>query len=165
MSDPVEGNDSADWQSPAPARKPAFAVAGERLAGRISCCIDGRMSFARLCGSLADMQVRADWPDKGSRGHAGMNPLSVDDNTRAMQNCRPSWNVALSGFAVRHWVEIDTWHQDVQADEALMAPLGGNVFDDCGRKERFGRCFMFMDEFEPRVMYRARTCPADFSGH
>jgi hypothetical protein len=37
-----------------------------------------------------------------------------------------------------------------------MTPLGSNVFDEFGKKALFGRCFMFMDAQEPRVVRIAR---------
>lgn len=37
-------------------------------------------------------------------------------------------------------------------DEVLITPLGPNVFDDFGKMALFGRCFMFMDAQDPKVV-------------
>jgi len=52
-----------------------------------------------------------------------------------------------------HWDVIDQNHQGALAtDEVLITPLGPNRFDDFGKKALFGRCFMFMDALDPKVV-------------
>ncbi|RNF83741.1 hypothetical protein EER27_10235 [Lysobacter psychrotolerans] len=74
-----------------------------------------------------------------------------DGNVLVRYN-HPAVNLVLDSIAVQHWTEIESNHQRALAtDEALITPLGSNVFDDFGKKALFGRCFMFMDAQEPRV--------------
>ncbi len=38
-----------------------------------------------------------------------------------------------------------------------LQPLGPNKFDEFGKKALFGRCFMFMDAQEPKVVRVVRA--------
>jgi len=87
------------------------------------------------------------------QAHPDMNPLQMDDGNVVVQYNHPAINIVLNDFAQEHWGEIDQNHQRALAtDEVLITPLGPNCFDDFGKKALFGRCFMFMDALEPRVV-------------
>ena len=85
--------------------------------------------------------------------HPDMNPTNMDDGNILVRYNHPALNIVLSDFAQAHWAEIDANHQRALAkDEVLITPLGHNVFDDFGKKALFGRCFMFMDAQNPKVV-------------
>jgi len=52
-----------------------------------------------------------------------------------------------------NWAEIERNHQDALATaEVLTTRLGPNKFDDFAKKALFGRCYMFMDAQNPKVV-------------
>jgi hypothetical protein len=85
--------------------------------------------------------------------HPDMNPVPMKDGNITVQYNHPALNVVLEDIVQLNWAEIDRNHQDALAtDEVLMTPLGQNKFDDFGKKALFGRCFMFMDAQDPKVV-------------
>ena len=44
------------------------------------------------------------------------------------------------------------WKDALATSEVLITPLGPSKFDDFGKKALFGRCFMFMDAQDPKVV-------------
>jgi len=82
-----------------------------------------------------------------------MNPMNMDDGNILVQYNHPAVNVVLEQHVQEHWNLIDENHQRALAtDVVLMTPPGSNVFDDFGKKALFGRCFMFMDAQDPKVI-------------
>ncbi len=85
--------------------------------------------------------------------HPDMNPVSMKDGNITVQYNHPALNVVLEDVVQLNWAEIDRNHLDALAtSEVLMTPLGPNKFDDFGKKALFGRCYMFMDAQNPRVV-------------
>ncbi len=82
-----------------------------------------------------------------------MNPANMKDGNVLVRYNHPAYNVVLADIVQAHWAEIDENHQKALAtSEYLKTPLGLNVFDDLGKKALFGRCFMFMDAQNPKVV-------------
>jgi len=85
--------------------------------------------------------------------HPDMNPVRMKDGNITVQYNHPALNVVLEDIVQLNWAEIDRNHQDALAtSEVLTTPLGPNKFDDFGKKALFGRCFMFMDAQNPKVV-------------
>jgi len=85
--------------------------------------------------------------------HPDMNPMNMDDGNILVQYNHPAVNVVLEQHVKKHWDLIDQNHQRALAtDEVLITPLGSNVFDEFGKKALFGRCVMFMDAQDPKVI-------------
>jgi hypothetical protein len=131
---------------------------------RLSYYLDGRRDFAVFehgtCAILADglsneeaESSARDTLAKIFNFHADMNPRPMDDGNILIQYNHPAVNVVLDDVCMAHWSEIDQNHQRALAtSEVLITPLGSNVFDDFGKKALFGRCFMFMDAQDPKVV-------------
>jgi hypothetical protein len=85
--------------------------------------------------------------------HPDMNPTDMDDGNVLVQYNHPAFNVVLKEITQVHFNDIDQNHQRALATkEVLITPLGINIFDDFGKKALFGRCFMFMDAQNPKVV-------------
>lgn len=85
--------------------------------------------------------------------HPDMNPLEIDDGNILIYYNQPAMNVVLVDIALKNWPEIDKQYlQALATDEVLITELGPNRFDDFGKKALFGRCFMFMDAQNPKVI-------------
>lgn len=85
--------------------------------------------------------------------HPDMNPVNMDDGNIVVQYNHPALNIVLDEIAQNHFAEIDRNHQRaLTTSEVLITPLGNNVFDDFGKKALFGRCFMFLDAQDPKVI-------------
>jgi hypothetical protein len=90
--------------------------------------------------------------------HPDMSPIAMKDGNITVRYNHPAINVVLADVAQAHWAEIDRNHQDALAtSEVLITPMGSNKFDDFGKKALFGRCFMFMDAQNPRVVRLVRA--------
>lgn len=77
----------------------------------------------------------------------------MDDGNILVRYNHPAFNVVLSAVVQNHWTEINENHQKALAtNEVLMTPLGASVFDDLGKKALLGRCFMFMDAQNAKVV-------------
>jgi hypothetical protein len=64
----------------------------------------------------------------------------------------------LNEIVQENWPEIDRRYLEALAtDEVLITPLGNNVFDDFGKKALFGRCFMFMDAQDLKLIRIVRN--------
>ena len=154
---------------PVPKWRPAFAQPLDQVIDRISYYTDRKRDFAVfangtcviLTNGLSDEATVSEAVsvlDKIFRYHPDMNPRPMDDGNILVQYNHPAINVVLESFAKIHWAEIDRNHQDALATaEVLMTPLGPNRFDDFGKKALFGRCFMFMDAQEPKVVRVVRA--------
>jgi hypothetical protein len=89
--------------------------------------------------------------------HPDMQPAPMKDGNILIQYNHPALNLVLDSVAQQHWPEIDRQHQRaLTRDEVLHTPLGPNVFDDFGKKALFGRCYLFMDALEPKVVRISR---------
>lgn len=85
--------------------------------------------------------------------HPDMNPMTMKDGNVLVRYNHPAVNLVLSEIAELHWSEITENHQLALAtSEVLITPLGSNVFDEFGQKALFGRCFMFMDAQDPKIV-------------
>lgn len=149
---------------PVPDWRPAIQQPLERIIDRLTYYTDGKRDFAVfqngtcvvLEDGLSEHEAEASAKDVLSKifhFHADMNPTNMDDGNVLVQYNHPAVNIVLSDIAQSRWTEIDQNHQKALAtSEFLLTPLGFNVFDDVGKKALFGRCFMFMDAQDPKVV-------------
>jgi hypothetical protein len=85
--------------------------------------------------------------------HPDMRPQEMDDGNILVGYNHNVANVVLSSVVEKHWKAIDDNHQRALAtSEVLITPLGHNVFNHFGKKSLFGRCYMFMDAQNPKVV-------------
>ena len=149
---------------PIPEWKPTLRQPVDRIVDRMRYYTDGKTDFAVLThgtcvvlpDGLSDDQA-AQFADEVLRrifnAHPDMNPVEMDDGNVLVRYNHPAANVVLSDFAREHWDVIEQNHLGALAtDEVLITPLGPNRFDAFGKKALFGRCFMFMDALDPKVV-------------
>lgn len=153
---------------PVPDWRPTIAQPIDRIIERLRFYTNGQSDLVAfthgtcvlLPDGLADAEAEAFAKDVLSKifnYHPDMNPIPMNDGNVLVQYNHPAINLVMDSIAVQHWAQIDSNHQHALAtDEVLITPLGSNVFDDFGKKALFGRCFMFMDAQEPRVIQIAR---------
>lgn len=85
--------------------------------------------------------------------HPDMNPIHMSDGNITVQYNPSALNVVFEDIVRLNWDETEQNHRDALAtSEVLMTPLGPNKFDDFGKRALFGRCFMFMDAQNPKVV-------------
>lgn len=85
--------------------------------------------------------------------HPDMNPIAMKDGNVLVSYNYPAVSLVLNEIAEQYWSEINKNHQAALAtSEVLITPLGSNVFDEFGKKALFGRCFMFMDAQDPKIV-------------
>lgn len=149
---------------PVPEWRPSIVQPLDRIAERIRYYTDGARDFALfhhgtcviLEDGLSDTQAEQyarEVLHHIFHAHPDMNPVPMDDGNVLVRYNHPAVNVVLCDVAKAYWPEIDRRHQQALArDEVLITPLGHNRFDDIGKKALFGRCFMFMDAQNPRVV-------------
>jgi hypothetical protein len=154
---------------PVPKWRPTFASPIARVIERVSYYTDRKKDFAVFkhgtCAilplGLTDIAANAEAKGilhKIFHFHADMKPRHMDDGNIAIQYNHPALNVVISDFAKGHWAEIESSHQDgLATGEVLITPLGHNKFDDFGKMALYGRCFMFMDAQDPRVIQLVRA--------
>jgi hypothetical protein len=154
---------------PVPKWRPTIAPPLDQVIDRVSYYTDRKRDFAVfangtcviLTSGLSDEAAVAEALTvltKIFRFHPDMNPQPMDDGNILVQYNHPAINVVIDSFAMNHWAEIDLNHQGALAgDEVLITPLGPNKFDDFGKKALYGRCFMFMDAQEPKVVRVVRA--------
>ena len=154
---------------PVPKWRPAIPQPLDQVIERVSYYTDRKRDFAVfangtcviLTNGLSEEGATAEALavlSKIFRFHPDMNPRPMDDGNILVQYNHPAINVVIDSFARSNWSEIDRNHQDaLAADEVLITPLGPNKFDDFGKKALFGRCFMFMDAQQPRVVRVVRA--------
>lgn len=149
---------------PVPDWRPSVVQPLDRIAERIRYYTDGAKDFAMfengtcvvlddgLSDELAE-QYAKDVIRRIFHAHPDMNPLNMDDGNILVRYNYSAVNVVLSDIAQEHWGEIDRRHQEALAThEVLITQLGQNRFDDFGKKALFGRCFMFMDAQDPKIV-------------
>lgn len=149
---------------PVPEWKPAIRQPIEKLVERLQFYTNGKADLAVFAnGTMILLPDGLSDPDAGEFArevllkifnfHPDMNPLAMKDGNVLVQYNHPAVNLVLADTAAQYWSDIDRNHQRALAtDEALITPLGPNVFDDFGKKALFGRCFMFMDAQELRLI-------------
>jgi hypothetical protein len=90
--------------------------------------------------------------------HPDMTPVEMDDGNILLRYNHPAVNIVLNEIVQENWPEIDRRYLEALAtDEVLITPLGNNVFDDFGKKALFGRCFMFMDAQDLKLIRIVRN--------
>jgi hypothetical protein len=149
---------------PVPEWRPSIVQPLDRIADRIRYYTNGSRDFVMfehgtcviLEDGLPDQQAEAFAKEVLHRilhAHPDMNPLNMDDGNILIRYNLPAATVVLNDVAMANWSEIDQHHQQALAtDEVLITPIGRNVFDDFGKKALLGRCFMFMDAQDPKVV-------------
>jgi hypothetical protein len=149
---------------PVPAWRPSIAQPLDRIAERMRYYTGGAHDFAVLrhgtCLVLPPGLSAAEAERAAAavlarifNAHPDMNPMPMDDGNVLVRYNHPAFNVVLADVAEEHRAEIDRRHLDALAEhEVLVTPLGPNRFDDFGKAALFGRCFMFMDAQDPRVV-------------
>lgn len=149
---------------PVPDWKPDFSPEIAQIVERVRYYTDGNSDIAvfqhgtcvLLDDGLSDVEAPAFALSVLSQifnYHPDMNPVPMDDGNVLVQYNHPAVNVVISTQAEANWAAIDLHHQRALAtDEVLITPLGSNVFDDFGKKALYGRCFMFMDAQDPKVV-------------
>ena len=87
-----------------------------------------------------------------------MRNADMDDGNVLVTYNHGVGNIALAKTISAAWNEIEKQHQRALAThEVLITPLGQNVFDACGKKALFARCYMFMDAQNPEVVQIVRV--------
>ncbi len=149
---------------PVPDWKPLIEQPIEKIVDRLRYYTDEKRDFAVFQNGTAvilpnglsetDAEMHAkEAIRKVFHAHPDMHPLTMDDGNILVRYNHDALNVVLTDVTLNNWQEIDKHHQRALAmDEVLITPLGQNKFDEFGKKALFGRCFMFMDAQEPRVM-------------
>lgn len=149
---------------PVPDWKPDFAPMLDQVIDRMQYYTNGKCDIAAFlngtCVVLEDGLLDSDAKKYALQVlhqiyhyHPDMNPMNMDDGNILVQYNQPAANVVIESHVTKHWEAIDKNHQRALAtDEVLITPLGPNVFDDFGKKALYGRCFMFMDAQNPKIV-------------
>jgi hypothetical protein len=149
---------------PTPEWRPTIPQPLDKIIDRMVYYTDGKSDFAIFengtCVVLTDGLSESEAEVSAKKVlyeiysyHPDMKPANTDDGDVVVRYNHPAFNIVLSDVVEKHWKEIDRNHQKaLTADEVLFTPLGANVFDDFGKKALFGRCFMFMDAQNPRMV-------------
>lgn len=149
---------------PVPAWKPEIVQPIEVVIDTLKYYSDGKKDFAVFQnGTVALVQEglsdgEAETAAKEAlhnvyHAHPDMNPREMDDGNILVGYSNNVANVVLNDVVKDNWKIIDERHQDALAtSEVLITPLGNNVFNDFGKKSLFGRCYMFMDAQNPKVI-------------
>lgn len=157
---------------PVPKWHPPFAQPIDRIIDRLRYYSNGRRDFAVFangtCAVLDQGLAEAAAIDAAKtmlaqifHAHPDMHPTPMDDGNILIRYNHPAVNIVLADVVEAHWAEIDARHQDALAEsEVMITPLGNNVFDDFGKKALFGRCYMFMDAQDPKVVRIERATAA-----
>jgi hypothetical protein len=149
---------------PVPDWRPDIAQPIDRICDRVRYYANGTKdfvvfshgTFVILDPGLSDEQAAQTAKEalhKVFHAHPDMNPDNMDDGNILVRYSNMTCNVVLSDIVEAHWAEIDRRHQQALAThEVLVTQLGPNRFDDFGKKALFGRCYMFMDAQDPKVV-------------
>lgn len=149
---------------PVPDWRPAIVQPIDDLAERFKFYTDGSRDFAVFeNGTVVILPSGLD--DQAAQAHASqalrsvfyahpdMNPIPMKDGNVLVQYSNDTANLVLKDIAEKNWFEIDKNHQRALAtDEVLITPSGPNTFDDFGKTALFGRCYMFMDAQDPKIV-------------
>jgi hypothetical protein len=156
---------------PVPTWRPSFTEPIERVVERFRYYTDQAKSFVVFENGTCALVIDKISDESAAEAaikilsdiinyHPDMTPHNMDDGNILVGYKQPAFNVVLADIAQAHWTEINARHKDaLTPDEVLITPLGPNVFDDFGKKALLGRCYMFMDAQNPRVLRveRARS--------
>jgi len=149
---------------PTPEWRPTIQQPLDKIIDRMAYYTDGKSDFAIFqngtCVVLPDGLSESEAEVSAKKVlyeiysyHPDMNPANTDDGNVLVRYNHPAFNIVLSDVVEKHWKEINRNHlKALSTDEVLLTPLGSNVFDDLGKKALFGRCFMFMDAQNPRMV-------------
>jgi hypothetical protein len=149
---------------PVPKWRPSFGQPMDELVRSARKYTNGTRDFAVfhhgtlsvLPDGLSDAEAEAHALAALSRvfhAHPDMNPLAMKDRNILNQYSNDVATVVLRDVIDAHWDEIRSRHLEALAtDEVLITSSGQNVFDDHGKAALFGRCYMFMDALDPRVV-------------
>lgn len=149
---------------PVPAWKPEIVQPIEVVIDTLKYYSDGKKDFAVFQNGtvalvqegLSDSEAEAAAKEalhNVYHAHPDMNPREMDDGNILVGYSNNVVNVVLNDVVKDNWQLIDERHQAALAtSEVLITPLGNNVFNDFGKKALFGRCFMFMDAQNPKVI-------------
>lgn len=149
---------------PVPVWKPVYPYSIDTVATRIRTYSNGSRDFAVFRnGTVSILPDGLSDPEAEShaisalRGvfhaHIDMNPVPMKDGNIVVHYNHDVATVVLKELVEEHWAEIQGRHLDALAtDEVLMTSKGPNVFDDHGKAALFGRCYMFMDAQDPKVV-------------
>jgi hypothetical protein len=164
MFDPSMKNGPPKRFPPVPDWRPAIVLPIGRIAERLRYYTNGSKDFAIFqhgtCVILADGLLDGQAEQFAKKvlhqvfyAHPDMKPVSMDDGNILVRYNHPAVNIVLDDIVKEHWIEIDRHHQEALAtDEVLITGLGPNRFDDFGKKALFGRCFMFMDAQDSKLV-------------
>ncbi len=156
------------WSPPVPDWRPAIAQPIADIVERLHFYTNGKRDLAVfrhgtcviLPDGLNDADAERHAKDVLSRiinYHPDMQPAPMKDGNILVQYNHPALNLVLDSVAQQHWAEIDRQHQRaLTPHEVLHTPLGPNVFDEFCKKALFGRCFLFMDAQEPKLVRISR---------
>ncbi len=149
---------------PVPAWRPSIMMPFDRIVERMKYYTSGRSDFAvfqygtcvLLENDLSDERAEQSAKEVLNRifyQHPDMLPLEMDDGNVLVSYNHPAVNVVLRDIVKENWSEIDRRHEDAFAgSEVLVADSGLNQVNELVKMALFGRCFMFMDAQNPRVV-------------
>lgn len=152
------------FSPPVPAWRPTISQPLDRIIDRFQYYTDGQRDFAVFangtCAVLPEGLTDAAAEQAATEilleifhYHPDMNPQNMDDGNILVQYNHPAANVVLRDIVEANWPEIERNHlMALATSEVLITPLGSNVFDAFGMAALFGRCFMFMDAQQPKVV-------------
>ena len=155
---------SKPFSPPVPEWRPDIPQPLDRIIDRFAYYTDGKKDFAVFangtCAVIPEGLSDADAATAATEilmeifhYHPDMSPRPMDDGNILVLYNHPAANVVLRDIVEANWDAIDRNHQKALAtSEVLMTPLGSNVFDEFGKAALFGRCFMFMDAQDPKVV-------------
>ena len=149
---------------PVPAWKPTIEQPLNSITDRIRHYTNGSRDFAIfthgtvaiLPDGLSDTEAEAIAKQalhKVFYAHPDMQPLNMSDGNILIKYNHDVAGVVLNEVAKENLAEIEKQHQHaIATDEVLITPLGHNVFDQFGKIVLFGRCFMFMDAQNTKIV-------------
>ena len=149
---------------PAPAWHPEFAPTIDEVVDRMRYYTDGSKDIAVFnygtCVVLPDGLTEPAARSKASEVlsavfnfHPDMYPTPMDDGNILVQYNHPAFNVVLSKLAKTNMDQIRQKYLSALApSEVILTPGGPNQFDEVGMMALYGRCFMFMDAQDPRIV-------------
>jgi hypothetical protein len=149
---------------PTPEWRPTIQQPLDKIIDRMSYYTDGNADFAVfqngtcvvLTDGLSESEAEASAKNvlhEIYSHHPDMKPATTDDGNVLVRYNHPACNIVLADVVEKHWKEINRNHQKaLTTHEVVLTPLGPNVFNDLGKKALFGRCFMFMDAQNPRMV-------------
>lgn len=151
-----------------PAWQPSIRQSLFRIIECMQYYTDHSQNFVLLehgtCVLIADglTDEQAEWAAKEClyricHAYPDMRPLRMEDGNILVRYRDSVLNLVLDETVRKHGTEIVRHHREaLAADEVIMTPNGANLFDDLEMLALFGRCFMFMDAQNPKVVHIER---------